>query len=235
MTAWELITMLQEDGWSVDQAKSSSKLEPFSVHRNTPKLIWLNEKNQELSRPYLLCLALRSSLKPHGVQNILHLQSKTYYNEILEAAGLQKHRGRRKLDRRGALELDDAGMVHKAAAPSKLAGLWNSRVGAKVGARTGTVAAAAGTKKKKAKTTRGSNELSYMWGPHRMTFKSPSSWFAVCCRKASHAKPDKPTTRCTRTTSFKGPPGGEDDLRAQRMLKMWLNLCQDQGNHQPLL
>lgn len=231
MTSWELIVRLQADGWSLDQARSANKLEPFNVQRNTPKIVWLNENNQDLSRPYLQCLAWRPSLKAHGIDKISHLQPKTYYNEILEAAGLRHTRGRRKAVRRGALQLDDAGMVHKAAASSNPSA--TSRGHAAVGVRGGTDTEA-GPKEpaaKKAKTTRATHELTYKFGPHRMAFKRPSSWFAVCCRKVSHSKPDKPSTKCSRTASFKGPRGGHDDLNVQRMLKTWLNLCQDQWHH----
>ena len=230
MTSWELITHLREDGWSVDQAKSASKLEPFNVQRKKSKIVWLNEKNLGLNHPYLQRLALHSSLKEQGIQTILHLQTQIYYNDILDAAGLRHARGRRKAVRRGALDLDDGGMGHKAAAcvkPSE-----TSRRDAAVGVRDGK-----GGKElkepgpepaaKKAKTGRTTHESSYKFGPHRMTFKPPSSWFAVCCRKVSHAKPDKLTTKCTRTAAFKGAHGGEDSLAAQRMLKAWLNLCQD--------
>ena len=216
MTDWELMCFLEVAGWTPRVAASARQAPPFKLHTASPKDFWIRRGAKTANRPYFLVLANWQRLSKCGVQEIPHLQSASFYTDMLAKIGIG--RGKRKTTG-GDLHLQvDDGTCEVAKPPKVVAPSASGRTGARE-----DPSAVEAPAKGKARGSRSVHALTHWWGPCLMTFKAPNSWMARCCRKVSHAKPDRPTTGCTRTLTFHGEIGGEEDMLVRRNLYLWLN------------
>jgi len=233
MTHWELIKLLEAEGWRarVTAAATAKGIEPFKVHKAAPKIFWFRRNSKIPNKPYLITLASASRFRGQGVQEVPHLKAASYYAELLRSLGLSRGQRRGRSGKATAMKLeDDDGTVVLPTLASSTQG--SHRGGGASGARDGIrepASKASDANAECARRCRGRNvqERSYAFGPHTMVFKPPNSWQATCCRRVSHAKPDRPGTLCTKTMNYKGVDDGADDHLVQRLLRMWLNMCME--------
>ena len=224
MTSWELIQHLEGCGWQARVATSPRGLESFKVHRASRKIFWFRRSTKTPCRPYLLVLASSSRLRAHGVQEVPHLKAATVYLDMLQSLGMTRVKPRAGSGPLMKLDDDDGTVAPLAGSEEAIKRGQRRGGGRSTGARNGDRQAANLAENK---ITRRRQERSYEWGPHGMIFKPPVTWQATCCRRSSHVKPDTPGTICTRSMSYKGPDNGLEDLKVQRALKRWLNMCMD--------
>eukprot|EP00974_Lingulodinium_polyedra_P045576 4370017-Lingulodinium_polyedra.AAC.1 len=165
------------------------------MRKKGPKTFWFKRSNKTANKNYLLALVLRQRLQEHGVMEIPHLKSASFYGALLSKAGVRRGYVKHKKVKL-AFVGDDGCSELQVAAPRASGTSASSNVGPREAQPGHTSGPTADDQPADAGPSRGRkrNERTYQWGPRVMTFKPPMSWQATCCFKVKHGAPDRPST-----------------------------------------
>ena len=123
LTTWELLQQLRGAGWELKvwiSPPASNKYAPahptpFDVASNKPRVAWIKSGAREMYGNYIRVLLQANVLKEQGYSQVLHLQPKEYYLQML---GKKSSRRRHTLDiRNDGGDNDDSVVAASAAKP----------------------------------------------------------------------------------------------------------------------
>lgn len=209
MSAWELVAHLESKGWQGRVWTQRARLpDPLDVKKGAPKLWWVRHSSNNLSRAYLLALAMMKDIAPNVPHGRLdHCKPDKYYSRLL------------KRPKQFNLEAD-CGVDACIGSPRK-----RHRKGKRArGEAHGRQRAKSRAVAKEVRAPRRRSERTYSWGGGLMIFKPRVlAWQATCPRCKSHRNPRQAKTKCTKTMSYTAG-SEESDLRR---LKLWLNAAME--------